>query len=502
MDQGGPVITWRRRLLFDEDELSRVEDHARVLEQAKADAERALTAARLHFETLSSQVAEVHGRRDLLRTSTTHLRAQLAALAFQRLPLEVLRLVFLELAQDDDQRSINYSIGPHILVRTKTPFVLAAVSRRWRDLALTTSLLWTYIAVPTTNNARAVDYVEILLCRSGKCPVDVFLPWNMSATPKWTNTTTEGRILDLISAHTKRWRRFRLHIPKGAINLGKMVAFRCPTPMLEGSYIVCQEEAPGPASTTYLPFAPRIRSIYARNCQVVPSPQSVPLTHLHTLYLFASISCHTMWAILRLAPNVEFLSVETLSPPPDPDYRLASRLTLPRLLSLYALGDVCATFAANAQELALPSVNTIHTDTAYVLALSPLWQKLGRTVTSLRLHDDRINSAHIDALCPLARVYWVAFKNCVLTSDFLDALAEERAGSWVFPALEIVDLLPGSRLEPDNGDSFTRLIRARNGAHLRGLPGAPQKISGVAFDTQAVSRWIAEQVTFVLEESA
>ncbi|EJD34604.1 hypothetical protein AURDEDRAFT_188966 [Auricularia subglabra TFB-10046 SS5] len=506
MDHEGPTSTWRQRLSFDEEELLRVEEHACLLEKAKAEAELALTAARTHFEALKSQVTDIHERRESLRTSTMRLRAKLAAHSFRRLPPEILQAVFLELAQEDDPSWIPLCMGTHNHSRSKTPFILAAVSRGWRELALENHRLWAYISVPLTSVARATHLVNTLIVRSGEAPIDILLPWGQSTTVQWTGQSSEARILDLIGAHAARWRRFQLHLPKCALNVQTLGVFCCPTPLLEDFTVSCRdvtaEDMARLAFPLFLPFIPRLRYLFSRGCNIFPSTGHASLEQLRSLRLRAAIPCRTLWALLRGLPNLEILSLRVYTPFPDPDYRLDARLEFRRLHKLSLFGDACTTLADNMRRLAFPTVDTIVVNGSHVQTLSELWPKVNQTLVSLNLeHEGVVGPVQLDTLRPLNCLRSLVFRDCVITSEFLESLAEERAGAWALPALNGIWFLSDAKLQPENSVSLMRLLRARSRAHGRTTPGAPSKIGTVTIDTPAISPWIAKQVAFVLKES-
>ncbi|KIM87457.1 hypothetical protein PILCRDRAFT_814984 [Piloderma croceum F 1598] len=85
------------------------------------------------------------------------------------------------------------------------PHLVSSVSRRWRDVALSSPRLWTTIVFNCdmgTNHECPSLWIE----RSGACLLDITIstsPWNY-----WDSSSNLKSAMDQIIPHTNRWRRF------------------------------------------------------------------------------------------------------------------------------------------------------------------------------------------------------------------------------------------------------------------------------------------------------
>jgi hypothetical protein len=95
----------------------------------------------------------------------------------------------------------------YLLPRSASPerpyeIVVSQVTRRWRDVATRTPLLWTEVHILPM---PAFDLVSLYLARSKSLPIDLRITSADSAG------LITGRILRMISAHADRWRSLWAH---------------------------------------------------------------------------------------------------------------------------------------------------------------------------------------------------------------------------------------------------------------------------------------------------
>lgn len=110
------------------------------------------------------------------------------------LPNEVLSAVF-EAALVSSQSNRSW---PHI------ELLVTRVARRWRDVALSTPQLWTYVYIPWGAKGRAK--AEVYLSRSGALPLDLFLDIDENND----SSHAISHLANVINCHAARWRSLRI----------------------------------------------------------------------------------------------------------------------------------------------------------------------------------------------------------------------------------------------------------------------------------------------------
>ncbi|KAF8069201.1 hypothetical protein FPV67DRAFT_1110108 [Lyophyllum atratum] len=102
------------------------------------------------------------------------------------------------------------------------PMMLAQVCRHWRDVALSTPMLWSSMAIACTDRRRHIPLLEIWLQRSRTCPLTISLLepfWETKDKNQWwpQQCALATDILSLLITQSHRWKsinfRFSLRIP-------------------------------------------------------------------------------------------------------------------------------------------------------------------------------------------------------------------------------------------------------------------------------------------------
>lgn len=308
-----------QRLQCDEQILATLDTHVTRLEAARNEALLALTAAQESLSLIEVELDDVKTRRASLVQNVMETRHRLRPRPMDAFPLELLRLIFLELSAPPKNLWPNEGHGTVDLERARRPFHLAGVCRRWRDLALAIPTLWSYIGVPSPGlqpERRSYYYlywVTTLLDRSKPAPLDICLPW--AGDPPWENESYSDRLMDTLAEHSLRWRHFEFALPRRWLDADMMSQFRRPTPLLETFYLTGRSsETEGlewDAETSiprYLPACSRLahfRSDYTNVLYAVPRP---PLACIRTIQVtIKKFPCRVLWDILRGAPALELL---------------------------------------------------------------------------------------------------------------------------------------------------------------------------------------------------
>lgn len=176
-----------------------------------------------HFETTTSSLTEsIHKLQTALAISQRNLAAatlqrdalladvlaQRASFPLDRIPNELLLPSFEALVAPGP--SLSTLAAPERVDRRRAlaPFVIAAVCQDWRNVALRTPRLWHYISIPQLpksglHGSTFVAYVQAVLDRSQSTELDITFELMDAAGGEYLS-----HILELLSAHTKRWRLF------------------------------------------------------------------------------------------------------------------------------------------------------------------------------------------------------------------------------------------------------------------------------------------------------
>jgi len=178
---------------------------------------------------------------------------------FDTIPDDVLLLIFEEVVSASEgwgEEGMHFDKD-----LAQAPFRLAAVCQRWRHLAVSYPILWTYLALPEYDdlNQAHVERIENLLCRSQQAPIDVFADWDCHELIDTVGPYAEA-ITRLIGSLGHRLRLFSW----SSLNVSTDAAFeglRGPTPHLTQLYIDPASEVRRSSLEVFLPFAPRIEVI-------------------------------------------------------------------------------------------------------------------------------------------------------------------------------------------------------------------------------------------------
>lgn len=138
----------------------------------------------------------------------------------------------------------------------KAPFAVAAVCRRWRELALSTSALWTYFGFPPADEIdwRHHQRAELLRLRAGNAPIDVVFGWQSERYAAALNNNAARSIFDEILSMGSRWKNVVLHVSRGW-KIDRLL-LSCQWTFLEQLSLAAQE------ILSIIPIAPRLRRLW------------------------------------------------------------------------------------------------------------------------------------------------------------------------------------------------------------------------------------------------
>jgi len=143
----------------------------------------------------------------------------------------------------------------------RAPFRLAAVCKRWRRLAISTSTLWTYLTLPALRNLTQahVKRVSCLVSRSEPAPVDVIARWQWSESTE-TTAPHANAISRLISSLAHRLRLIYWSTDKESDDVA-LDGLRGPTPHLTQLRIRSASQSLPSVFKDILPSAPRLKGL-------------------------------------------------------------------------------------------------------------------------------------------------------------------------------------------------------------------------------------------------
>lgn len=205
--------------------------------------------------------------------------------------------------------------------RSKLPFRLAAVCRRWRLVSLDTAELWTWICESDQRGRmRSEQHLQTLLSRARSAPLDVFInKWTFDGGPMWP--------CDVITAAAgAHWRALCLSIPPD-LDAGPISALlSCHAPALE--YLLLECDCPGriwregrAGRSQAGPFSiilgsQRLQHLQMRDC-CIEDVRVRTLTKLPPL-IYLSLDCvdirpYSLWLILSAAENLQSMRMHEVS---------------------------------------------------------------------------------------------------------------------------------------------------------------------------------------------
>ena len=171
---------------------------------------------------------------------------------------DVLQLIFKEFACGEPWK---WPDAVYEQEEARRPFLLTAVSRRWRSLALGTATLWTYFGFPgdVKSYSKHSERLRVLLEASKNAPVDINITlgtahdFNSSTISDTAHEAAD--VLEAVGALGSRWRNVRFRLPSN-VTEHLRPALESPLPNL------VTLSAATDAEWNILPPAPRLKQLY------------------------------------------------------------------------------------------------------------------------------------------------------------------------------------------------------------------------------------------------
>ncbi|KAJ7207945.1 hypothetical protein GGX14DRAFT_543509 [Mycena pura] len=223
-------------------------------------------SARTRIADIEAQIMKHENSIRELHAEKERIRKQLHAYRYPVLtiPTEIICEIF--------TRALPvYPDRPH-MTRSHSPTNLTQICRRWREIALSTPILWRAVSLETAR-ARQAPSIAAWLSKSGSFPLSIH------ATSKYEWVADE--LLDAILPYRARWEHIRLHLPESAL---ASISGRMP---LLRQVELAVSPIGSLKSIAWLrnSYAPRLRAAILWEFHYIPSLECIPWTQLTALTL-------------------------------------------------------------------------------------------------------------------------------------------------------------------------------------------------------------------------
>jgi len=427
---------WRAHIVECEQLLSQLQSRRVRLDNQRSE----LAPTNLHTSIRSVDLVIEH-----LSAQEALLEAQLAAARqtlssrLRDLPEELLAEIFTygSAGADDysDAQLISVNAG-----RARAPFVVSAVCRQWRDVALAASKLWHYLPIldltDTAHPSRTtttLSYIAIVLERSRSVPIDIVFEY----------IADEGRaayedVLAALDPARHRWRRFVAPLQGSETPEMLFKALRGPTPALRTFEMSLQNAKddwtmmfrPHTQATAHahiLPEVPSIKHVTLGNVEWPWSSESSP--RLLGLEWTRWTTRSDIWDVLRPQTRLTWLLLSTNHL--DSEFEApVERIALPELGTLWVLYQMDELFERFGMRIDMPKVKKIIIVKAHVERMATTFTRVWEHLTIIDMRRVQpIGQSGVDALVALRNVQHAAFVACAVPGMLLLRLSATGAGS-------------------------------------------------------------------------
>jgi len=175
------------------------------------------------------------------------------------IPDDIMLLIFSRLVRSEDAED-EWPAMMYDRHAAQAPFTLAAVCQRWRELASTTSTLWTYFGFPPAEmvDERFLLRLELLKRRAGAAPIDVVFGWQSQADARACRREPSRLVFEEIVGMHVQWKTVVLHVEESVQSCRTMdrVFQSSQWPLLESLSLSMN------GITTELPVAPLLHRLW------------------------------------------------------------------------------------------------------------------------------------------------------------------------------------------------------------------------------------------------
>ncbi|EJD39271.1 hypothetical protein AURDEDRAFT_171659 [Auricularia subglabra TFB-10046 SS5] len=464
------------------------------------------------IDTLRIDIRDLANQASSIRNTIAYLRLRLNPRVLHSFPTELLVTIFEELCT---ARSNVYAgfrcIAPYDILRAEAPFVLASVCRRWRQLALNTPWLWTYVGLgPYSSDAqwRCVrQYFDLCFTRSRDEPLEICLDLADAPDSRWF---AMSGMLGILGAMSARWRIMLCGLPGAMIMDHSFPAelerlFLGETPLLEEIVACIDDHAvvnPWNSHTKfprYLPRCPRLRAMRTDGCHIICTAPHAVLGALVHLELQVSLPPTVIWHMLQLAPGLEHLDLDITGEPSDLwkhewTASAPAAVHLAALRSLFVSGWAHELFALWGSALTMPNLQKLVALELFTNEVLPIVAQCSRAVRVLHWQPSaRTELQEIDAAClgEFANVdELIIYEN--ISPEFMASATRDN----LWPKLETLLFRHGDPAI-EATDALLEFVRAR-----RQAGESTTRLKSVTFDDYMIPSGLDEQINDLLRNDA
>ncbi|KAL0960543.1 hypothetical protein HGRIS_005581 [Hohenbuehelia grisea] len=359
----------------------------------------------------------------------------------RRVPPEILAVI-MKLAVSGQQLQIS---SPENL-RKHGLWLLALVSRSWRDIALSLPDLWSVIEISneTAKWQNGIRVLEVVLERSKQAPLMFKLELD--------GVRAENHVLDAICSHSDRWKHATISSTIKALEF--MSCVRGALPQLSRLEISLTMQDAGLTPIDAFCSAPNLHCVRLGNCS--PQHFDLPWSQLKSFECRGGIAKGLQ--VLHQMDDLEDLNLQYAGPP------LENHLQLPRLKSMRCY---CRTGFLDCLTLPALESATFNFHNFNVPGYLSLITRSSCTLKSLELVS-HLNGSQLLALLrhhPSLHTFNISFVNHDAIDVFSQALTISR--TQPNPYLPRLRILEVHNMELNDG--FLKMIESRSSAFVGGV---------------------------------
>ncbi|EDR04331.1 uncharacterized protein LACBIDRAFT_330552 [Laccaria bicolor S238N-H82] len=206
---------------------------------------------------------------DLTNRSVLVKRQLNAQVAFARLPIEVVTIIF-HLACSADYEPFS-------------PLRIGSICHHWRTIAWSASELWSSVTVGLEVSREATKKQEDLLSgwllRARKRPLSITIAIREEHDPRWDDPPADNSVLSLLLAHSGQWRSADIDIPSTLLHL---LPDWLNAPILARLTLRCDLESY--SDSPVIVHAPRLHSLILVGLYQM-QPATLPWDQVRTLHI-------------------------------------------------------------------------------------------------------------------------------------------------------------------------------------------------------------------------
>ncbi|KZV82449.1 hypothetical protein EXIGLDRAFT_843698 [Exidia glandulosa HHB12029] len=446
------------RLQTESNALTAVEHDLLDVDSRIAVLEQQITDLTLLLGTARDWRTDVASRRDILRERLAATRRVVSP--FSACPEDILRLVFAERARESDAKWTTLGTGTFNKARAQAPFIIAAVCRDWRRVALTTPMIWSYVGVPCFigDSLPLVAVTRTVIERSCAAPLDILFE-DMDDLECKAYT----QILDLLFPHLHRWRR---------VELWSCLSDAPFTSYLRGNATLLEELCVDQIDTSdqwaadpapFLVGATHLRTVRLRNSSLILDTRSLPSLQSLMIKTTSTMPSTAFWTFFGSTNELTSLVLD-LNDWSTVVSGMPNIVEFPKLTRLHLHSYATSILVHYPTLLAAPiltelGLHNLPTDPALSLAQVldkvPSSTRLADLLQTLCLSDNYISSTAGELVGKLPKLTRLDIKECPsINSGFWDAL-EHAPGRLTHLRLEKVGFAAGST------EALLTLVRKR-----------------------------------------